>query len=180
MKKRVKVLDKEFEVSIPSTEIQDSIRKMAEKMNSDLAGEKVIFLGILNGAFMFAADLFKNINFDCQITFLKLASYQGTSSTGNLKRLIGLNEDLENTTVVVLEDIVDTGLTLEHIVKQLKGYDPKEIKIATLLFKPDAYKKSIKIDYVGIEIPNDFIIGYGLDYNGFARNLEDIYTLVKS
>ena len=180
MTKRIKVLDKEFEVSIPSFEIQKAILSVAEKMNSELAGKKVIFLGILNGSFMFASDLFKKINFPCQITFLKIASYQGTSSTGKLKSLIGLNEDLEGYTVVVIEDIVDTGHTLDHIVKQLKGFEPAEIKIATLLYKPDAYKKDIKIDYVGIEIPNDFIIGYGLDYNGYARNLEDIYTLVKS
>lgn len=180
MKKRIKVLDKEFEVSIPSVEIQNAISAVADKMNKELNGKKVIFLGILNGAFMFAGDLFKKINFPCQITFLKLASYQGTSSTGKLKSLIGLNEDIKDYTVVVLEDIVDSGLTLEHIIKQLKGYEPEDIKIATLLFKPEAYKKDLKIDYIGIEIPNDFIIGYGLDYNGYARNLEDIYTLVKS
>jgi len=147
-------------------------------MNNDLRAKKVIFLGILNGSFMFAGDLFKKIDIDCQITFLKVASYVGTSSSGNVKRLIGLNEDIKDQVVVILEDIVDTGITLDNIIKQLKGYEPSEIRVATLLFKPEAYQKEIKIDYIGKEIPNDFIVGYGLDYNGFGRNLEDIYTLV--
>ena len=176
--KKIKVLDKEFKMCIPSETIQKAVEDVAEKMNHDLKGKNVIFLGILNGAFMFAADLFKHIDIECQISFLKLTSYQGTSSTGKLKRLIGLNEDIQHHTVVILEDIIDTGITIESIIKQLKGYEPKEIKIATLLFKPDSYNKQYKIDYVGIEIPNDFIIGYGLDYDGYARNLKDLYVLV--
>ncbi|NOZ46141.1 MAG: hypoxanthine phosphoribosyltransferase [Chlorobi bacterium] len=174
---KVKVLDKEFVVSITKDKIQDAVRKMADKMNADLKGKDIIFMGILNGSFMFAADLFRQIKLDCRITFLKLASYQGTTSSGNVKRLIGLHEDIKGKTVIVLEDIVDTGITLDNIKKQLIGYEPEEIKIATFLFKPDAYQKDIPIDYVGIEIPNDFIIGYGLDYDGFGRNLEEIYTL---
>ena len=176
--KRVKIIDKEFEISIPSSEIQNIIFRLADKMNNDLRAKKVIFLGILNGSFMFAGDLFKKIDIDCQITFLKVASYVGTSSSGNVKRLIGLNEDIKDQVVVILEDIVDTGITLDNIIKQLKGYEPSEIRVATLLFKPEAYQIEIKIDYIGKEIPNDFIVGYGLDYNGFGRNLEDIYTLV--
>ena len=176
---KVKVLDKVFEVSISKEKIQETIQKMADQMNHDLKDEDVIFMGILNGSFIFAADLFRKINFDCQITFLKLASYQGTSSSGKIKRLIGVNEDLKDKTVIIIEDIVDTGITLDSIKKQLIGYEPKEIKIASLLFKPDAYKMEIPIDYVGLSIPNDFIIGYGLDYNGFGRNLEDIYTVVQ-
>ena len=179
MKKKVKVLDKEFEVSIPGLKIDEEIIKMAKKMNQDLKGKDVIFMGILNGSFMFAGDLFKHISIDCQITFLKLASYQGTTSSGKIKRLIGLNEDIKDKTVVVLEDIVDTGITLDNIRKQLIGYEPKEIKVATLLFKPEACKKDAIIDYIGFSIPNDFIIGYGLDYNGYGRNLADIYTLVQ-
>ncbi|HBF87160.1 MAG TPA: hypoxanthine phosphoribosyltransferase [Bacteroidales bacterium] len=177
--KKVKILDKEFEVSIPSDEIQDAIQKIADRMNVDFAGKEIIFLGILNGAFMFASDLFKKINVDCRITFLKLASYEGTRSTGTLKRLIGLNEDVSGATVVILEDIVDTGHTIVDIVKQLKGYEPKEIKVATMFLKPDVYDKDVKIDYIGMEIPNDFIVGYGLDYDGYGRNLADIYTLIK-
>ncbi|MGE4287353.1 MAG: hypoxanthine phosphoribosyltransferase [Salinivirgaceae bacterium] len=177
--KEIQVLDKKFKVSIPSNEIEKAIQRMAQQINEDLAGKNVLFLGILNGCFMFAGDLFKSIDLECQITFLKLASYQGTSSSGNVKRLIGINEDMEGKTVVILEDIIDTGNTLESIIKQLKGYEPAEIKIATLLFKPEAYKGDIPVDYVGFEIPNSFIIGYGLDYDGYGRNLSDIYTIVE-
>lgn len=128
---------------------------------------------------MFVSDLYKNITIPSQISFLKLASYQGTSSSGNVKRLIGINENIENKTVVIMEDIIDTGNTLENIIKQLKGYEPADIKVATLLFKPEAYTKDIAIDYIGLEIPNDFIVGYGLDYDGFGRNLRDIYTITE-
>jgi len=175
----VTVLDKTFYKSISHEEIQSAISKVADRMNIDLANDDVIFLGILNGAFLFAADLLKQLNLKCQISFLKVASYQGTSSSGNVKRLIGINENIENKTVVVLEDIIDSGITMDYILKQLKGYEPKEIKIATLLYKPDAFIKDFDIDYVAIEIPNDFIVGYGLDYDGYGRNLKDIYTLLK-
>ncbi|HAM97860.1 MAG TPA: hypoxanthine phosphoribosyltransferase [Marinilabiliales bacterium] len=178
MSKEVQVLDKMFKVSIPSEEIQQSIQRLAQQINSDLKGKEVIFIGILNGCFMFAGDLFKHIDLECQITFLKLASYQGTSSSGNVKRLIGINENIEGKTVVIIEDIIDTGNTLDSIIKQLKGYEPAEIKVATLLYKPDAYEKTIPIDYMAFKIPNDFIIGYGLDYDGFGRNLKDIYTII--
>ena len=176
---KVKILDKEFEISINADEIQKAIDKIAGKINTDLKDKDVIFLGILNGSFMFASDLFKRINIDCQITFVKVASYQGTMSTGNVKRLIGINEDIKDKTVVIIEDIVDTGHTLDNIIRQLIGYEPKEIKIATFLFKPDAYTKDIPLDYVGFDIPNDFIVGYGLDYDGYGRNLENLYTLIK-
>ncbi len=179
MNKIVKVLDKEFEISITHDQIQMAIEKVAEKINNELSGKDVIFLGILNGAFMFASDLYKNLTFNSQISFLKLASYTGTSSTGNVKRLIGVNEDLKDKTVVIIEDIIDTGHTIDHIIKQLKGYEPADIKIATFLFKPDAYLSDIPIDYIGMEIPNEFIIGYGLDYNGFGRNLKHIYKIVE-
>ena len=175
----VKVLDKTFSKTISYDQIQEAIAKVATQMNQDLAGKDVIFLGILNGAFLFAADLFKLIDLETQITFLKVASYQGTSSSGKVKRLIGINEDIENKTVVVLEDIIDSGITMDYILKQLRGYEPKEIKIATLLFKPDAFEKDFDIDYIAIDIPNDFIVGYGLDYDGYGRNLKHIYTLIK-
>jgi hypoxanthine phosphoribosyltransferase len=177
--KEVQVLDKKFKVSITEKELQQAIQKIGDKINEELKGKEVIFLGILNGCFMFASDLYKCIDIPSQISFLKLASYQGTTSSGNVKRLIGINENIENKTVIILEDIIDTGNTLENIIKQLKGYEPAEIKIATLLFKPDAYTKDIHIDYVGKEIPNEFIVGYGLDYDGFGRNLRDIYTLTE-
>jgi len=177
--KIVKVLDKEFEIFITHNQIQEAIEKVAKKINNELSGKDVIFLGILNGAFMFASDLYKNLTFNSQISFLKLASYSGTSSSGNVKRLIGINEDIKDKTVVIIEDIIDTGFTIDNIMKQLKGYEPAEIKIATFLFKPAAYQTDIPIDYIGMEIPNDFIIGYGLDYNGFGRNLKHIYKIVE-
>jgi hypoxanthine phosphoribosyltransferase len=176
--KQKEVHDRKFEVYITNEEIRKVISDMAARINKDLAGRDVIFLGILNGAFMFASDLFREITLDCQITFLKLASYAGTSSTGTVKRLIGINEDIHSKTVVILEDIVDTGVTLDNIIKQLKGYEPAEIKVATMLFKPEAYTKDLKLDYVGIEIPNDFVLGYGLDYQGYGRNLADLYRVV--
>lgn len=177
--KRIKILDKEFERSISDEAIQKCIKEMGERMSRDLEGEDVLFMGILNGAFMFASDLFKQIDIQARITFVKLASYEGTVSTGNVKRLIGVNEDLQGKTVVVLEDIIDTGLTMDNIFRQLRGYDPKEVKVATMLFKPDAFRGDYKIDYIGMEIPNEFIVGYGLDYDGYGRNIKEIYTLVK-
>lgn len=177
--KRIKVLDLTFETSISQEKIQNEISRIAEEMNRDLATRNPIFLGILNGAFMFASDLFKQISIPCQITFLKLASYEGTQTTGAVKQLIGINQDLKDRTVVILEDIVDTGITLDTIIRQLSGYQPREILIATMLHKPAALQKEVKLDYVGFEIPNEFVLGYGLDYNGYARNLPEIYTLVK-
>lgn len=173
----IKILDKNFKEFISEEQIQTAVSKVAANINSDLAGKEVVFLGILNGSFMFASDLYKQIDFPSQISFLKLASYQGKSSTGNVKRLIGINEDLKGLTVVIIEDIVDTGITIDNIVKQLSSYEPAEIKIATFLFKPDACKNDTHIDYIGIEIPNDFIVGYGLDYDGYGRNLNSIYKI---
>ncbi len=177
MSDTIKILDKEFVPSISEAEINFSIEKMAQAINQDLADSNPLFLGILNGAFLFAAELFKRLNFQCQISFLKLASYQGSTTSGNVKRLIGLNEDIKDRTVVILEDIIDTGITMEHIKKQLLGYEPKTIKIATLLFKPQAFIKDFTIDYIGFYIPSEFIIGFGLDYNGYGRNLKSIYKI---
>jgi hypoxanthine phosphoribosyltransferase len=174
----VKVHDRYFETFIPEETIQMEVQRIAGEMNRDLAGQDPIFLGILNGAFMFASDLYKQLDFPCQITFLKLASYSGTHSTGSVKQLIGINRDLKDRVVVVLEDIVDTGVTLETIIRQLSGFEPAEIKVATFLHKPDATVREVKLDYVGISIPNNFIIGYGLDYEGYGRNFREIYQLV--
>ena len=174
----VKVQDKHFEPFIPEDKIRREVSRLAEEMNSDLASKDPIFLGILNGAFMFASDLYKQLDFPCQITFLKLASYSGTQSTGTVKQLIGINRDLKDRVVVVLEDIVDTGVTLETIIRQLSGYQPAEIRVATFLHKPDATITEVHLDYVGMEIPNDFILGYGLDYDGYGRNFKEIYRLV--
>lgn len=178
--KTVQIIDKQFTTSIPANEIQIKIGQLAEKINEDLKDKEVVFVVILNGAFMFASDLYKKIDIESRISFLKLASYQGTTSSGEVKQLIGLNESLKDKTVVVVEDIVDTGHTLDSILKQLGGFEPAEIKVASLLFKPDSFQYDYKIDYIGFSIPNDFIVGYGLDYDGYGRNLDSIYTIINT
>jgi hypoxanthine phosphoribosyltransferase len=178
--KRIKLWDKEFEISHPFEEIQMAIKNMADRMKRDLEGKNALFVCILNGSFMFAADLMKELEMnDVEISFLKLASYEGTASTLEIKELIGVNENITGRTVVILEDIVDTGHTIANVMAQIALKGAKDVKIATLLFKPDAMMSKIHLDYVGIEIPNDFIVGYGLDYDRRGRNLKDIYTLVK-
>jgi len=175
---QITIQDKHFELFIPQEKIKGAIRKIARSLNKELADKDVIFLGILNGAFMFASQLLGLINFQCRISFLKLVSYQGTSSTGSIKRLIGLNEDISGKIVVVLEDIVDSGLTVSNTIQQLKGFEPAEIRIATLFMKPANFNQKLKVNYIGLEIPDDFIIGYGLDYNGYGRNLLNIYKII--
>ena len=177
--KKVKILDKEFKMAIPAASIKLAIERVAIQINNDYIEDEILFLSILNGSFMFASDLVKRIKPLCQLSFVKLASYEGESSTGIFKELIGLNENIKGRKVVVIEDIVDSGATIETVVKQLKALKPESIKVATLLFKPQSYLKNLKIDYVGLEIPEDFLIGYGLDYNGYGRNFEDIYSLIK-
>ena len=177
--KEIRILDKNFREYLTEDTIQQRIEELAQQVNSELAGKEVVFLGILNGAFLFAADLFRRINFPARISFVKLASYQGTSSSGTIKELIGWNEDIRDKTIVVIEDIVDTGNTLERIVGELVIRKAAEVRIATMLYKPDAYTKNIPLDYIGFEIPNDFVVGYGLDYDGFGRNLPAVYTLVE-
>jgi len=175
--KTLKILNKKFELFIEASEIYEMVEKLAKKLNQDLKGKEVVFLGILNGAFIFAADLIRKIKIDCQVTFVKMASYKGTLTTGSVETLIGIGDELRNKTVVILEDIVDTGLTLENILQQIESHKPAKILVAALLFKPDACVRDIKIDYIGKEIPNDFVIGYGLDYNGFGRNIPEIYKV---
>ncbi len=174
---KIRIVDKEFRLLVSSDKIQESINRLADQMNKDLKGRNVFFLGILNGAFMFVSDLIRRIDLECQISFLKLATYEGSSSSGSIKRLIGLDEDISGKTVVILEDIIDTGFTIDSILKQLKGYGPRDIRIAALLFKPDSFDRDSRPDYIGIEIPNDFVAGYGLDYKGYGRNLKDIYVM---
>jgi len=177
--KQVKIHDKTFELFLPYEKIRAAVEKIAEKMNEDLAGKNPLFICILNGSFMFAAEIFKRIDFvDSEISFVKLASYQGEKTTGKVKQLIGLNEKIEGRTVVVLEDIVDSGITIDNIQEQLKKLKPEKVVVATLLLKPDALQKEVQLDYVGLEIPNDFIVGYGLDYDGHGRNLLDIYSVI--
>lgn len=174
---KVTLKDKTFRVNIPSTEINKAVGEIAHRINHELKDKKPLFLCVLNGAFMFASDLMKKLTIDCEISFVKLSSYEGTGSTGNVKQLIGLNEELKGRTVVIVEDIVDTGLTIENLMQQLEKMEPAEIKVATLLYKPEAYRKRIELDYVAIIVPNDFLVGYGLDYDGLGRNLPDIYVL---
>ncbi|HZH74013.1 MAG TPA: hypoxanthine phosphoribosyltransferase [Mariniphaga sp.] len=177
--KQVKIHDKKFQLFIPYERIRAAVEKMAEAMNQDLADKNPLFICILNGSFMFAAELYKRIELiETEISFVKLASYDGDETSGEIKQLIGLNEKIEGRTVVILEDIVDSGLTIDHIHEQLHHLNPREVLTATLLLKPDALKKEVQLDYVGMEIPNDFIVGYGLDYNGYGRNLIDIYSVI--
>ena len=177
--KKIKLIDKEFQLYIPYEKIRSVIERMALEMNRDLQGTNPLFVCVLNGAFMFAADLFKRIEISgAEITFVKMASYHGTRSSGTIRQLIGLSEAIEGRTVVVLEDIVDSGSTIEEILAQLAILKPMEVKIATLLSKPEAMVKQVNLDYVGLEIPNDFIVGYGLDYDGHGRNLTDRKSVV--
>jgi hypoxanthine phosphoribosyltransferase len=176
---KILVKDKYFEPSIKAAEINQAVEKVAKQINADLAGKNPLFIVVLNGAFMFASDLFKKITIDCEISFVKMSSYVGTETTGTIRELIGLDRVLKGRTVVVVEDIIDTGITMAHTIPLLQQLEAKEVYIATLLYKPEAFQKDYKIDYIGINIPNDFIIGYGLDYDGLARNLPEIYTLVE-
>jgi len=176
--KEIYIQDRKFRELIPEMVLQERIDELAARINSDFAGREVVFVGILNGAFMFAADLFRRIDLRARITFIKLASYAGTSSTGNVRELIGWNEDLGGRQVIIVDDIVDRGDTLEYAVNNLIIRNVTDIKVAALLLKPGIYRKNIRIDYTGFEIPNDFVAGYGLDYNGFGRNLTSVYSLV--
>ena len=173
--------DKKFKICMTAAQIDQAVAKVAEKINSDLKDVDVpIFLSILNGSFMFTADLMRKIEVKSDVVFVKLASYQGTESTGEVKQIVGLTKGVEGKTVVVVEDIVETGNTIEEIHKILKDAGAADIKICTLLYKPDAYKKNIPIDYAALQIPNDFIVGYGLDYNQLGRQYKDIYVLDES
>lgn len=171
--------DKTFEPFISSEEIDFAIANMAKQMDDDFFDEVPVFVGILNGSFMVMSDLMKHYRGMCEVSFMKMASYEGTQSTNDVKQLIGINENLEGRTVVIVEDIVDTGNTIEELKAIFKEKGVKHLKIATLFFKLEAYKKDIKIDYVGIRIPNKFIVGYGLDYDGLGRNLADVYQLAQ-
>jgi hypoxanthine phosphoribosyltransferase len=170
--------DKQFRLSIPESEIQAAVKKVGKQISIDLEGQNPLLIGVLNGAFMFAADLMKNISIPCEITFVKLASYDGIYSTGSVKEILGLNESVIGRNVVVVEDIVDTGITMERILNSLTVKGAASIRVATFLQKPDALQRDIKIDYIAMKIPNEFIVGYGLDYDGYGRNLRDIYTVV--
>ena len=173
----IQVLDKEFVPSITAAEILTQVRRVASEINRDYQGESPLFLVVLNGAFIFAADLIREISLPSEVSFVKLASYEGTSTTGTVREVIGLNTDITGRPVIIVEDIVESGITMAHMIDTLKKQNPKSIDICTLLLKPQKMEVKLDIRYVAMEIPNDFILGYGLDYNGLGRGLKDIYTL---
>lgn len=174
----IQVLDKKFSISIPEAEVLKKIDAVAAKINRDMAGKNPIFLAVLNGAFIFAADLMRRITIPCEISFVKLASYQGTTSSGKVTEVIGINENLAGRTVIIVEDIVETGLTIQQMMESLGTRNPESVHVCTLLLKPERLTVDINLEYVAMRIPNDFILGYGLDYNQQGRGLRDIYTLV--
>ena len=175
----IQIKDKRFRTFITENEILKQVARVADEINRDLADENPLFVSVLNGSFMFTSDLMKHLNMPCELSFVKLASYEGTSSTGKVKELVGLNNDITGRTVVIVEDIVDTGFTMERLIETLRQRNPKDIRIATLLVKPDKLHVKLDIHYVAMNIPNDFIVGYGLDYDGLGRNYRDIYTVVE-
>jgi hypoxanthine phosphoribosyltransferase len=173
----LKVHDKQFKPYISAEQINEQVKRVAAEINKDYTGKKPLFIAILNGAFMFASDLFKEISIEAEICFIKLASYKGVASTGQVVTAIGLDVDIVGREVIIIEDIIDTGKTLSHFLPQLKYHHPASLKIAALLHKPDAMIYDIKINYLGFKVPNNFLIGYGVDYDGLGRNIKEIYQL---
>ena len=177
MNNKINIKDKTFEVSISDTEIASIVKTIANNINATKI-ENPIFIAVMNGAFLFAADVMRNITIpNAEISFIKLASYSGTKSTGEVSELIGISQNIKGRNVIIIEDIIDSGITLEKIITLLKNEEVSDIKVATLLFKPKAYTKDINIDFIGKSIPNDFVVGYGLDYDEIGRNLPHIYKL---
>ena len=175
--KNIKLYNKTFEIYIPETEISEIVQNVADEINKSGIKDP-LFIAVMNGAFLFAADVMRKITIpNAEISFIKLSSYEGTETTGKVDELIGVNDDISGRNIIVLEDIIDTGITLEKIISLLKKEEVADIKVATLLFKPDAYTKDIHIDFIGKSIPNDFVVGYGLDYDAIGRNLPHIYKL---
>ena len=176
----IQVRDKSFSLFISEKEILKEVKRIATQINKDYAGKEPVFLAVLNGSFIFASDLMKEVHLPCEISFVKLASYQGVNTTEKIREVIGLNVDLTDRPVIIVEDIVDTGLTMAHMLDVLKQQNPASIDICTLLLKPGKLQVDLNIRYCCLEIPNDFIVGYGLDYDGYGRNTRDIYTLIKN
>ncbi len=174
---KIRIHDRDFTLLMTEERILERIDAVAARINEDLRGEKPLFLAVLNGAFMFAADLMKRITIPCEISFVKLASYEGTTSTGKVREIIGINEDISGRTVVIVEDIIDSGLTMKRMVETLGTRSPKDVRICTLFVKRGNMEVPLSIDYAAIELGNDFIVGYGLDYNQLGRNLKDLYVV---
>ncbi|MBS0010110.1 MAG: hypoxanthine phosphoribosyltransferase [Bacteroidales bacterium] len=175
--KTKKVKDRIFEEFIGEKQIQEKVQDIARQIDEDHTTQDLLFISILNGSYVFTADLLRNIERNVRVSFLKLSSYEGLESSGNVRRLIGLGEDLTGRTVIIIEDIIDTGRTLDGVIDDIKEKGATDIKVAVLLLKPEAYNGSHKIDYTGFEIPNDFVIGYGLDWDGYGRNFRSIYRI---
>ena len=175
----IRVHDKNFEPYLTAEDVQDAVKRLAAELNKDYEGKRPLFVAVLNGAFMFASDLFKHVNIEAEISFIKLASYKGTKSTGRVLTAIGLDADLFQRHVIIVEDIVDTGKTLSEFMPQLTHQHPASIKICALLHKPEATVNPLTIDYLGFSIPNKFVVGYGLDYDGLGRNIPEIYKLAE-
>lgn len=174
-----KLKDKSFNKFIVNDDIQEKIDELAVRINTELDGKKPLFIVVLNGAFIFASDLLKQVTIDCEIAFVKLSSYKGTQSSGVVQQIIGLDMDIKDRTIVIIEDIVDTGLTLVSFRETLSAMEPAKVMIATCLLKPDAFQNKFPIDYKCFSIPNEFVVGYGLDYDGLGRNSSDIYKIVE-
>jgi hypoxanthine phosphoribosyltransferase len=175
----VQIKDKDFELFLSETEIQSEISKLSAKINNDYAGKDVIFLGVLNGAFMFISDLLKNINLECEVSFIKVSSYKGVSTTGKVHELIGLVNSLKDKHVLIVEDIVDTGITLDKIYSMIDHDEPSSLEVVSLLYKPNSFKGNHPPKYFGFSIPNKFVVGYGLDYLELGRNTSAIYKLIE-
>ena len=175
----IRIKDKTFRVSIPEAEIKERVKAVAQTISRDMEGKNPLLLGVLNGAFIFAADLMREITIPCEISFVKLASYEGTTSTGKVKEVLGINEDLTGRHVIIVEDIVDTGLTMKRMIEQLGTRNPASVSVCALLVKPDKLQEELDIKYCAMQIPNEFIVGYGLDYDQAGRGLRDIYTVVE-
>ncbi|HCC71602.1 MAG TPA: hypoxanthine phosphoribosyltransferase [Bacteroidales bacterium] len=176
---KIKINNRVFELSIDDKTILEKVKELGQQIEKENRDRDILFLSILNGAYVFTADLLRNISLDLRLSFIKLSSYNGVKSTGEVRRLIGLDEELANKTLIIIEDIIDTGRTLDGIIEDLYNKGAEEIKVAALFMKPDVYTGSHKIDYLGFEIPNDFVIGYGLDIDGYGRNLRSLYRIVK-
>lgn len=174
---RIRVKDKEFEIYLSAVEINLRNAQLGQAITQDFAGEELVVVGILNGSFVFMADLCRHIDLPISTSFIKVSSYSGTESTGKVRSILGLEEKIEGKNVLLVEDIVDTGISMDYLLKALSEFKPSKLAIVTLLHKPDAFKFNYGLDYVGFEIPNKFVIGYGLDYDGLGRNLPDIYQL---
>lgn len=179
MSNEIQINGKRFRMFIPEKTINEAIDKLAHQVQEDMQGKEPLFIAVLNGAFMFASELMKRINIPAQISFVRVKSYEGIQSSKNYDEILGLTEDIEGRDIVIIEDVIDSGFTIQNMVRILSEKKPGRIKIATLLYKPEALQCQVNPDYVALSIPNNFIIGYGLDYNGYGRNLKDIYSIIQ-